>query len=416
MPRTASAILSRRTIWKKAGIACGTLLLIFAASALYFKQELVRIHFVLTLFEPDVIVENFRDMTRVFDSHTVHRKGVVYELARHPSPLPETFTYRGKRQDLNAWIQRTDTAGLIVIHDEKVAFEHYYKGNTAGTRWISWSVGKSLVSAMVGFALQDGSIRSLSDPVTDYAPSLSTSGYDGVAIKDVLQMSSGIRFNEDYGDFHSDINRMGRTFALGTSMEAFVLSLKNARPPGTYHHYVSMDTQVLGMVLQKATGQSLSAYLEKKLWSQLGMDSDALWIVDGEGMELAFGTLNAVLRDYARFGLFYLNEGRDHLGRQLLSADYVKASVTPDAPHLFPGLDNTASNTSLGYGYQWWLPETPDGDFCAIGVYGQFIYVHPRHNVVIAKNSAYVDYNQSGDEMEFESLAAFRAIARHLDR
>ena len=123
---------------------------------------------------------------------------------------------------------------------------------------------------------------------------------------------------------------------------------------------------------------------------------------------------STVLRDYARFGLLYLNQGRNFEGQQLVSADWVKASVTPDAPHLMPGRDNPGSDWPMGYGYQWWIPENPQGDYTAIGIYGQFIYVHPAHNVVIAKTSAYVDYDNSGDEMEFESVEAFRAIAKGL--
>ncbi len=129
---------------------------------------------------------------------------------------------------------------------------------------------------------------------------------------------------------------------------------------------------------------------------------------------MSFGGLNAALRDYARFGLLYLNEGRNYKGEQLVPAKWVRASVTPDAPHLMPGKNNPGSDWPMGYGYQWWIPENPEGDFSAIGIYGQFIYVHPTYNVVIAKSSAYVDYNNTGDEMEFESMEAFRAIAKGL--
>ncbi len=131
-------------------------------------------------------------------------------------------------------------------------------------------------------------------------------------------------------------------------------------------------------------------------------------------MEMSFGGLNAALRDYARFGLLYLNEGRNYKGEQLVPAKWVRASVTPGAPHLMPGKNNPGSDWPMGYGYQWWIPENPEGDFSAIGIYGQFIYVHPTYNVVIAKSSAYVDYNNTGDEMEFESMEAFRAIAKGL--
>ena len=129
---------------------------------------------------------------------------------------------------------------------------------------------------------------------------------------------------------------------------------------------------------------------------------------------MALGGLNATVRDLANFGLLYLNKGQNFKGEQLVSSDWVKASVIPDAPHLMPGRDNPASGWLLGYGYQWWIPEIPDGDYAAIGIYGQFIYIHPEYNVVIAKTSAYEDYDNTWEEMELESLHVFRSIAKSL--
>jgi CubicO group peptidase (beta-lactamase class C family) len=177
-----------------------------------------------------------------------------------------------------------------------------------------------------------------------------------------------------------------------------------------------MDAQVLGMVLREATGQRLSRYMEKCLWSRLGTEADAFWMIDGKGMELAFGGFNAVLRDYARFGLLFLNEGKNFRGQQILPAQWIRDSVTPDQTHLIPGAGNPASSTPLGYGYQWRLPRAPDGDYCAIGNYGQFIYVHPKCRVVIAKISAYADYKRSGEKMESETLSVFRFVAEQMDR
>lgn len=415
-PKGKTVSVLKKSIWRKIGFGIGVFLLIGLGAAQFFKKDLIRLQFVLTLFDAHGIAENFRSMTRVFDYRTVRRSGPIYRIPYESKRLPEFYSYQGSLHDLAQWIEKTGTSGIIIIHDGKIAFERYYRGNSATTHWISWSVCKSFVSALIGFAIEDGLIGSLSDPVTDYVPLLNASGYSGVALKDVLQMSSGIGFNEDYADFNSDINRMGRTFALGTAMDDFVVSLKNARPPGTFNHYVSMDTQVLAMVLREATGRSLSAYMEEKLWSRLGAESDAYWIVDGTGMELAFGGLNALLRDYARFGLLFLNEGKNFRDQQILPAQWIRDSVTPSRPHLMPGASNPASSSPLGYGYQWWLPETPDGDYCAIGIYGQFIYVHPRYRTVIAKISAYADYNQTGDEMEYESLAVFRSLAANMER
>jgi CubicO group peptidase (beta-lactamase class C family) len=309
------------------------------------------------------------------------------------------------------WIARTGTTGLLVIKGGRIVFENYYQGNQPDTRTIAMSVSKSLVSCLIGIALAEGKISDLQDPVDKYAPQLKGGGYEGVSLKNVLQMSSGIRFTEDYGDLKSDIVRMVASFLTG-SVNDFVAVLPNERTPGTFNRYVSADTQVLGMVLAGATGQSLTDYGQEKLWGPLGAEYDAEWLTDAKGVEMAFGGLNATLRDYARFGWLYLKKGRNFKGRQLVPEAWVMASVTPDAPHLMPGRDNPASSFPMGYGYQWWIPENPQGDFTAIGIYGQFIYVHPVHQVVIAKTSAYVDYNNSGDEMEFESMEAFRAIAK----
>jgi CubicO group peptidase (beta-lactamase class C family) len=175
-----------------------------------------------------------------------------------------------------------------------------------------------------------------------------------------------------------------------------------------------MDTQVLGMILRNSTKKSLSQYAEEKLWKPLGMESDALFLIDSDGMEASFCGLNVVLRDYARFGRLYLKNGNWN-GTQVVPAAWVKASVTPDAPHLMPG-KRANSSWVLGYGYQWWIPENPDGDFLAIGIYGQAVYIYPKYNIVIAKTSAYPEYNKDGDDMEIESIEMFRAIAKGMGK
>jgi CubicO group peptidase (beta-lactamase class C family) len=262
-----------------------------------------------------------------------------------------------------------------------------------------------------------------------------------VKLKDVLQMSTGVSFDEDYASFFSDINRMGRSLALGTSVQQFAASLKRESPPGTVNHYVSMDTQVLGCVLARAVGKPLTEYLEEKLWRKIGTEGDIRWMLDNERdrMELAFGTLNARTRDYARFGWLYLNEGRSPLdGSQVVPREWVRASVVPDGAHVQPGPQNTKAydravelgykeavldflkEEELGYGYQWWIPGREDdanivaGDYLAIGVYGQFIYVNPQHRIVIAMNSAYAAYAEGNEnDSEMEAIALFRAISNH---
>ncbi len=402
---------------KKWSLRVGVIIvLVILISLVVFWKDIQEIRGVLKYagtFKSDTIVENFRSLYKQYPSSTVHRSGSVYELPEQPRSLPETYIYNKETKSIEDWIERTDTTGLIVIKDGTIVFEKYYEGNDKSTRTISMSVAKSFVSFLIGVALEDGVIGSLQDSVDKYVPELKGSGYEGVSLKNVLQMSSGVRFTEDYGDLKSDIVRLVASFTSG-SLNEFVANLPNERTPGTFNKYVSADTQVLGMVLAAATGKNITAFMEEKLWSRIGVEYDAEWLTDPTGTEMAFGGFNATLRDYARFGLLYLNKGRNFLGEQLVSEAWVDASVTPDAPHLMPGKDNPGSSWPMGYGYQWWIPENPEGDFSAIGIYGQFIYVHPNSKTLVAKSSAYVDYNNSGNDMEFESIEAFRAIARGL--
>ncbi len=375
------------------------------------RAQAVHCHYPL---QPGRDPGQFPDPGRAIRFADIHRGESIFEFKRNPSKLPAAYIFRGKKKSVGEFIDRTWTTGLVVVKDDTILFENYYRGNTDSSKAISWSVAKSFVSALLGIAIAEGHMKDIRQPVSDYVPSLKESGYNGVPIKDVLQMSSGIRFNEDYADFDSDINKMGRYFALNRPLEKFIVSLKSEKKPGIYNHYVSMDTQVIGMILRNATGKNLSQYAEEKLWKPLGMESDALWLIDGDGMEAAFGGLNVVLRDYARFGRLYLKNGNWN-GTQVVPAAWVKASVTPDAPHLVPG-KRANSSWVLGYGYQWWIPENPDGDFLAIGIYGQAIYIYPKYGIVIAKTSAYVDYNKDGDDMEIESIEMFRAIAKNMGR
>ncbi|WP_137885969.1 serine hydrolase [Pseudomonas sp. 2FE] len=389
-----------------AALAC--LCLLFAG------HKALRLWQLQTLFAPERIVENFRSLPALFDFHDIHRSGPVLPLAAAPQALPSGFEFQGQRVVLNEWLERTGTTGLLVLADDQVAYEDYFQGNSAETQVISWSVGKSFVSALVGMALADGSIRSLRDPVSDYAPVLKGSGYEGVALQDVLEMASGIDFSEDYADPEAGINQLGRTIALGRSTDDWIAQLQRDQPAGRKHDYLSVDTQVLGMVLKGATGKSLTEYMQEKLWSRLGVEGDGRWLTDAQGMELAFGGLNLRLRDYARFGLLYLHGGSNLAGEQLLPEQWVEDSVRPRQAYLQPGRFQEEGQPNLGYGYQWWIPQSEEGEFMAIGVYGQFIYVNPARQVVIAKSSAYADYHHDGTRMEYESLAAFRAIARQV--
>ena len=365
----------------------------------------------LRAFDPERIVHQFQHMEEILDHRIVEAGDDVLEFARGSYALPETFRYGGRSIDTEGFLAAQQTTGLLVLHDDTIVFERYALGLTPDGHHIAWSVTKSIVSALFGIAVAEGHVRDIREPVTAYLPELAGSGYDGVPIKDVLQMSSGVGFNEDYGDPFSDINRMGPAMAVGSLLD-FAASLRRARPPGTLQHYVSVDTQVLGEILVRATGQNLSTWASEKLWKPLGMEFDAIWLLDGRGMEWAFGGLNASLRDLARFGWLYLNGGRRG-DRQIVPEEWVKASVTPDAPHLVPG-PKPGTTELMGYGYQWWIPAEPRGDFMALGIYGQTIYVDPERRLVIARNAVDLDFQKDDFENERIAVALWRTIADEL--
>jgi CubicO group peptidase (beta-lactamase class C family) len=365
----------------------------------------------LDLFRGGSQVENFRQMATINPARVVRRAAKAAPFAAgEPIELPETFEFEGRRFETAQFLSEMETTGLLVLKDGRVVFERYWLGNDATTQAASWSVGKSFVSALVGVAVDEGAVGSVEDPVSRYAPMLEGSAYDGVRLKDVLQMSSGVRWNEDYSDPKSDINRWLRILSDGGSLDAFAAGCVRGVEPGTYNRYNTTDTHVLGMVVRGATGRSLTEYFREKLWDPLGAEADAFWIVDSTGVEVAGGGLNAVLRDFARLGELYRNGGVWN-GRRLLSEAWVRASVTPDAPHLMPGPRPSADH-SLGYGYQWWAPG--NGAYCAIGVYNQFVCVDPVTRTVIAQTAAFRGYAADLRAESYqvgECLTLFRAIA-----
>ena len=392
-------------------------LLIFA-TAVIFKSEIRRGYFALTLFSGKEQFENFARLPEIFPSRVMAASTTPYQFPPYRGAtmgLPEHFTFDGRPVARDAFLAQTDTAALIVLKDGAVAYENYWLSGGQDVPWLSMSVAKSFLSAAIGIAVAEGHIESIDQPIIDYVPELSQSAYAGVRIKDVLQMSSGARWNEDYSDINSDINRLGRIIALGGALDDFVAGIARAEPPGTRLHYNSADTQALGMLLARATGRTITDYMAQKLWQPLGMQSNGYWLTDERDMEMVFFGLNATARDYAKLGELYRKEGVWR-GQQIVPRDWVRASVTPDAPHLHYGASGNAI-FPLGYGYQWWVLDGDQGEYSAVGVYNQFIYVNPAERLVIVKLSAYSDYATSHDisaYRELETFAFFRAIAAAL--
>lgn len=366
-------------------IILGLLALLVVAGIFFYPKYKVLNH-TIHLFDEDQIVQNFRSFDATFPSSYLKAPATPHLYPKRQNiDLPEAFIFGGKNYNSQQFLKDSWATGFLVIQNDTIVFEEYYLGNTESSKNISWSMAKSFISALVGIAVEEGDIKSIMQTVEEYLPELKGTAYGDVRIKDVLQMSTGVKFNEDYGDYNSDINRWGRKFALGGSQDDFPATLEREIEPGTVNHYVSINTHVLGMILKKATGRTITDYMQEKLYAPLGMEFDGYWVTDNEGMEMALGGLNLTLRDYAKIGTLFLKKG-NWKGQQIVAKEWVSASVTPDAPHLQP-------SETFGYGYQWWIPKSEVGEFMALGVYNQNIYINPTTNTIIVKLSANPKYN-----------------------
>jgi CubicO group peptidase (beta-lactamase class C family) len=366
-----------RKFLKIAGKTAALLLIVAVALAIWKREEITRLVAVNSLFTAEKITRNFSHMDDLFLTRPLPRgDGPVSPLPEGPAiELPERTA---------RWVEDRAVTALLVLKGGRIVHESYYRGTEAEDLRISWSMAKSFLSILFGTVLEEGAIASLDDPVVEYAPALKGSAYDGATIRQVLNMASGVKFDEDYLDFHSDINRMGRVLALGGSMDGFAAGLKDRESePGTRWQYVSIDTHVLGMVIAGATGRDPADLMVERVIQPMAFEAEPYFLTDGEGTAFVLGGLNMRTRDYARFGQMVLQKGKWQ-GRQIVSADWIEASTRPSAPG------------GALYGYQWWIPDDAGGDFMAQGIYGQYIYISPRHDTVIVVNAADRGFRETG--------------------
>ncbi len=374
-----------------------TLALAAAVVGFWKREEIQRLMAVNSLFSEEKIVHNFSNMDEAFLTVTLPRgNGPTWELPYGPGfDLPD---------GTDQWIEDRSVTSLLVMQDGEIRFEEYYLDTGPDDRRISWSIAKSYLSALFGILLDEGAINSLDDPVVQYAPDLKSSAYETATIRNVLNMASGVTFDEDYLDYNSDINRMGRVVALGGELDDFAASLKDSFvAPGETWQYVSIDTHVIGMVIRGATGRSVAELLTEKVITPLGLEREGYYITDGAGVAFVLGGLNFTTRDFARFGQLILQDGeRD--GRQIVPADWIDAATWPSAP-TEPG--------KIGYGYQWWIPiGAHEGEFMARGVYGQYIYFDQPRGVLIVTTGADRKFREPG--VGEQNIEIFRKIARSL--
>ena len=327
-------------------------------------------------WEPEQQVAGYRNTDQIFPTRTI-RAGGESPFPLHSSPRDlsgVTYEVDGETYTLDDYVEDRRVAGLLVVKGDEILLERYGLGNDEHSRWVSFSIAKSVVSMLIGAALRDGYIESVEEPITRYLPRLAGGGYDGVSIKHVLQMASGTAWNEDYADPNSDVNsrlRQGGTLGLLTYMQA----LETAAPPGEQFNYNTGETNLAGALLRAAIGNNLGTYLEAKIWQPFGMEADATWqLHEPAGGELGGCCISATLRDYARIGLFAMRGGTLPDGTEVLSDGWMTESTTP-------------SQGSEGYGYLWWL--RGGGTYAGIGIFGQLLWVDPNDEIVIVTHSAW---------------------------
>ena len=311
----------------------------------------------------------FPAMETVFPGHVVKAGSRV-----HPLPAGTPLPIAGGEVD--AFMAANNTAGLIVVQDGKVRLEKYARGYARDGRYTSFSVAKSFTSTLVGAAIRDGYIKSVDEPVTRYLPELGGSGYDGVTIAQLLTMTSGVKWNEDYTDPKSDVAAMyAKPVPAGTDPTiAYMRTLPRETAPGTTWVYKTGETNLIGVLVTHATKKPLATYLSEKVWRPFGMERDAFWMIDPSGQEVSGCCLSVSLRDYARMGLLALDGGKG-----IVRADWFPAATAAKAA--------TGRGPGFGYGYQWWT--YPEGRFGAQGIFGQSILIDPSRRIVIAMSSAW---------------------------
>ena len=338
-------------------------------------------------------IVGYRTVEKIFPTRVVRRGPKVSPLPRAKGAFYVSYVDNGQPMDVVRFMEAHRVSGLIVVQHGRILLERYGLGRTEKDRWTSFSVGKSVTSTLIGAAIRDGAIAGLGAPVTRYMPELKGTAYDGVTVGDLITMRSGVSWNEDYTDPNSDVNRFALQDSAGAAIdpiEAYMARLPRAHAPGTTFHYDTGETDLAGLLVSRATGKPLADYLSEKIWTRIGAEDDAVWMLDRAGHELGGCCLSMTLRDYARFGLFFLKGGKG-----VLPAGWVRDASTAHVATGIPG---------IGYGYFWWI--NADGTHAAEGIFGQMIYLDPRHDLVVVVNSAWKDADRDED---WRALGAFMA-------
>jgi hypothetical protein len=350
------------------------------------------------MLDGDINTIMFRSMDALFPTRTVARAGPVWRLPRADHALNFTYEFKGASYTPEQFLLRTYTNAMLVMKDGKIVSEIYRNNTNERTRFMGWSMTKSITSILIGSALDEGRIKSLDDPITAYLPELKGGGYDGTTIRQIMQMRSGVDYEERYDFANPGTAASNHIAALVKNVARFAdvaRTVKRAHPPGEVFQYKTLDTAVLGWLIERVSGGStVAAYTAQRLWEPLGAESDGYYIMDGKpgiGREFSGAGFNATLRDYARIGQMMLDGGVAN-GHRIVPEAWVKESTNSETTPRGP------------YGLQWWLM----GDqlaYSAIGLQGQYIFVDPKTRTVVVKLS----YFPPGNEAASEETAAFLA-------
>lgn len=308
--------------------------------------------------------------------------------------------------DVDAYMKAQRTAGLVIIQHGKIRLEKYGLDFSGDGKWTSFSVAKSLTSTLVGAAIKDGYIKSIDDKVSAYIPDLKGSVYDDVSIKQLLTMTSGVKWNEDYGDPKSDVALFNKHKAEdGVDVTvSYMRKLPREAPAGTKWVYKTGETNLIGVLVSQATKKTLSQYLSEKVWAPFGMEQDASWLLGATGHEISGCCIQASTRDYARFGLFMLNGGVAD-GEAVLPDGWIAAATTQQAD---------IGEAENGYGYQWWTVK--DGSYAAQGIFGQGIFIDPKRKLIIASNSNWPQAtDRQGGDQAFQRGVFYKQVQLAID-
>lgn len=346
------------------------------------------------MLDAEVNSMTFHNMDQLFTTRTVPRSGPVWHLPRAESALDFTYTFEGRTYTPEQFIERTFTNALLVLKDGRIIHERYRNLTNESSRFIAFSMTKSITSLLIGIALQEKRIASIDDPVTRYLPELRSGAYDGVTIRQVLQMRSGVDYEERYDFGNPGVAARNHELSLVQNVIRFAdaaRTISRKHPPGQVWQYKTLDTAVLGWLLERVLGgNTVAAYTAQRIWEPLGAEADAYYILDGPpglGREFSGAGFNVTLRDFGRLGQMVLDGGVAN-GRRIVSREWLEESTRP------------VEGAMPGYGYQWWMGQKP-GSFQAVGLQGQYLYVDPATRTVVVKLSHFPpDDQRSGAETE----------------